>query len=170
MKREHLKLHSVSDNVVSSRDIEDEVEDALTEAFEDDGDVSSVFDGADQADSEDETAEDDDEGEYDAGRDKTPEQKMTEADDYVIRLGQIPDEKLMDWLHGLRNIDDVRADCNERAKKIRDTAKDMGIASVDLNAIYARFKMEPWDRKKRDAAIQRGNKAMKEQTTFDFGK
>ena len=87
---------------------------------------------------------------------------------YVDKLKAIPDKQWTGWMQKLMKIDDARAALNDQAAKVREDAKKAGIKATDLNAVYARYKMDPIERKKRDAAIQRGNKAMKEQTMFDF--
>lgn len=92
-----------------------------------------------------------------------------QVEEYVEQLASIKDGEINEWLNELAKINSVRLECNEKCKQIREKAKDRGIKSTDLNAIYARFKMDPIERHKRDAAIQRGNKCMKEQRLFDFG-
>ena len=76
------------------------------------------------------------------------------------KLHNVADKVIVEACEELAEIDEARAELNDRANLIRSNARKLGIPSVALNAAYARSKMDPKKRAEIDAAVAKCFKAL----------
>ncbi len=71
------------------------------------------------------------------------------------KLSQVSDEKINAWFEELNEVRDAREALNERVKRVKLEAKELGILGAAIEAAFKRLHMDPDKREKLDAGFAR---------------